>query len=156
MYVFDTSPLIHIFNNFYESRFPTFWENLNEIISDERIISVREVYNEIIRGHTSSKLVVWTKNNKDFFPQPSEAEIDYVKDIFNNSHFRQVINNEQILKGSPSADPFVVAKARFLKCCVVTQERHRPNAPKIPNICEEFGIECINLEGFMERENLEY
>ena len=42
---------------------------------------------------------------------------------------------QERLKGKPVADPFVIAKA------------------KIPNVCNHFGILCINLDGFMEKEN---
>ncbi len=38
--------------------------------------------------------------------------------------------------------------------CVVTQEKMKDNAAKIPNVCEHFAIPYIDLESFMERENL--
>ena len=46
-YVFDTNSLIVLFKNFYESRFPTLWRNYNELVSSQKIISVREVAKEI-------------------------------------------------------------------------------------------------------------
>jgi hypothetical protein len=36
---------------------------------------------------------------------------------------------------------------------VVTQEKNTENAAKIPNVCDHFGIPCINLEDFMKKEN---
>lgn len=36
--------------------------------------------------------------------------------------------------------------------CVVTTEKHTPNAAKIPNVCEYFHVEWTDLEGFMESE----
>lgn len=36
--------------------------------------------------------------------------------------------------------------------CVVTTEKHTPNAAKIPNVCEYFQVEWTDLEGFMESE----
>jgi hypothetical protein len=47
----------------------------------------------------------------------------------------------------------VIAKAKVVGGCVVTQEKKKPQAAKIPNVCEHFGIHCVNLEGFMEQEN---
>ncbi len=35
---------------------------------------------------------------------------------------------------------------------VVTLERLKPNAVKIPNICEHFKIAYLDLERFMEKE----
>jgi hypothetical protein len=34
---------------------------------------------------------------------------------------------------------------------VVTEEEKKANAARIPNVCEYFGVNCVNLEGFMER-----
>ena len=52
------------------------------------------------------------------------------------------------------ADPFIIAKAELCSGIVVTQEEYKPNGVKIPNVCEERKIECINLEKFMEQQNL--
>jgi hypothetical protein len=50
----------------------------------------------------------------------------------------------------PVADPFVIACAKIRGGTVVTEERLKPNAARIPNICQHFGIPCTNLEGFMQ------
>lgn len=47
IYVFDTNCLIVLFNHFYLGRFPSLWEKFNQLIVGRKIISVREVYNEI-------------------------------------------------------------------------------------------------------------
>ena len=57
------------------------------------------------------------------------------------------------MKGGKNADPFVIARAHALMATVVTMESKPRNGVKIPNICEHFNIDCISLEGFMEREN---
>jgi hypothetical protein len=52
------------------------------------------------------------------------------------------------------ADPFVVAAAATKEeGVVVTQERFRENAAKIPNVCRHFGVGCIDLEEFMANQN---
>jgi len=60
------------------------------------------------------------------------------------------------LQGNPVADPFVIAKAKVLNGCVVTQEKYKENAAKIPNVCKHFEILCIDLEKFMENENWKF
>ena len=52
--------------------------------------------------------------------------------------------------------PFIVAAAKVINGCVVTEESKKPNAPNIPNVCEYFNIECTNLQGFMEREGWKF
>ena len=44
----------------------------------------------------------------------------------------------------------------FNDAIVVTQEQYKEHATKIPNICEYFNIECINLEGFLIKENWKF
>ncbi len=54
---------------------------------------------------------------------------------------------------TPVADPFVIACARVNSGTVVSQEKFKPNAAKIPNVCAHFAIPCMDLEGFMRAQN---
>ncbi len=47
IYVFDSSPLIDLFKYYYPDRFPSLWDNFDALVSEHRIISVREVRNEL-------------------------------------------------------------------------------------------------------------
>jgi hypothetical protein len=76
-----------------------------------------------------------------------------VSEIFKVSHFQSLVKQQSLLKGKPVADPFVIAKAWDNNGCVVTEEKWKSKAAKIPNVCEYFNVNCTNLEGFMEREN---
>jgi len=40
--------------------------------------------------------------------------------------------------------------------CVVTEEGHKLNAAKIPNVCKHFGVACTNVEGFMDRNDWQF
>lgn len=156
MYVFDTNSLSVLFDNFYLDRFPSLWEKFDELLLGGRIISVREVYNEIIRRDRDTRLVEWAKDHREFFVQPSVEEMQFVGKIFDVSHFRTLIRKRETLVGTPVADPFLIAKAKVENRSLVTQETLKPNASKIPNVCDHFGIKHINLEGFMEREGWQF
>ena len=43
-YVFDTSPFISLFKNFYPSTFVTLWKKFDALIDEGEIVSTREVY----------------------------------------------------------------------------------------------------------------
>lgn len=60
------------------------------------------------------------------------------------------------MRGGRNADPFVIAKAGVEGHTVVTMELFKPNAAKIPNICQHFTVKCLTLEGFMEEEGWEF
>ena len=93
------------------------------------------------------------KRNRNIFIQPSPEELAFIAEIFKVKHFQMLVRTAERLEGKPVADPFVIAKAKIIQGCVVTDEKLKPNAAKIPNVCEYFGVAYRNLEGFMEREN---
>ena len=151
-YVFDSNSLINLFHHYYPERFPTLWEKFDALVSEEKLISVREVFNEIGSGEDS--LATWAKEQKNtLFLEPTVEEFQFVGEIFQVRHFQAMIRKQERLKGKPVADPFVIARAKTLNACVVTQEKNTKNAAKIPNVCDHFGIPCIDLKGFMENEN---
>jgi len=150
-YVFDSGPLIDLFRHYYPERFPSLWEKFNLLVSNGKIISVKEVYNEI--DGKEDELARWAKQQKDglFLPSTPE-ELRFVSNIFKVTHFQAMIRNQERLRGNPVADPFVIARAKVLNCYIVTTEVLRDNAAKIPNVCEHFSIPYINLEGFMQQQ----
>ncbi len=152
VYVFDSGALIDLFHHYYPARFPTLWEQFGRLVSDNQISSTREVYNELIEyGDDVSE---WCNRMRQIFTTPNLRELTAVREIFQVNHFQAMIRKKERLAGRPVADPFVIAKARNTPdSCVVTTEKNRPNAAKIPNVCDHFRIDWENLEGFMEREN---
>jgi hypothetical protein len=71
-------------------------------------------------------------------------------------HFQSLVGEKQRLRGSPVADPFLVASARYNEGWVVTEEVQKPDAAKIPNVCEYFGVHCTNVAGFLEQQNWKF
>ena len=60
---------------------------------------------------------------------------------------------EEVPQGWPECRPLRHREGPSCSAgCVVTLEGAPANAAKIPNICSHFGVGCIHLEGFMERE----
>ncbi len=151
-YVFDSNSLMNLFWHYYPRRFPTLWEKFDALVSGGELISVREVYNEI--GSSEDSLAIWAKKQKNtLFLESTAEELKFVGEIFQVRHFQAMIRKQERLKGKPVADPFVIARAKISGACVITQEKNTKNATRIPNVCDHFGIPCINLEGFMEKEN---
>ena len=150
-YVFDTNCFI-VMGHYYPEQFPSFWEKFNQAIEVGKIISVREVLRELDRNAAEDHLVEWIKLHKHIFLTPNPAVMQLVNEIFSVPHFQASLPNRTQLGKNPFADPFVIAQAKIMNCCVITQESEKPNAAKIPNICEHFDVDWTNLQGFMERE----
>lgn len=148
LYIFDTSSLA-VMNHYFPESFPTFWANLDEMIAAGTVLSTREVFNELENFTDRPHTLAWAKRNKEIFATPEAAELGFVAQILAAPRFQALIGQKAMLKGTPVADPFVVAAAKLKGGKVVTQESRKPNAAKIPNVCEHFGIEYTNLEGFI-------
>ena len=155
IYVFDNSPLSTLFRNYYRKRFPSLWEKFDSIVEENRLLSTREVLNEI-NDSSIEALRDWGKDNAEIFSTPTAGEGEFVAGIFAVRNFQHNIEQKKLYKGGYNADPFVIAKAAVISGTVVSMEQHSPNAAKIPNICEHFGIPCLSLEEFMEAEGWEF
>jgi len=169
-YIFDSGPLIDLFRHYYPKRFPSLWVRFHALVSEGKIISVKEVYNEIGAKEVYNEIEAeedyneieakedalsrWAKEQKDKLFSPSTVnELQFVNKIFQVRHFQAMIHKQERLQGKPVADPFVIARAKIQECQVVTTESFKDNAAKIPNVCKHFDIPCISLEDFMQQES---
>ena len=150
-YVFDTNSF-SVLGNYYPEQFPSFWRKFDQAVAAGKVLSVREVYRELERYARHPHLTDWVKSHRSIFTPPESAEMRFVGDIFSVRHFQTLVNKKVRLKGLPGADPFIIARAKVINGCVVTEEKVTPNAAKIPNVCRHFGVDCTNLQGFLEKE----
>ena len=153
VYVFDSGPLFLLFKHFDPEVFPDLWEEFRRMIVDGRILSVREVHREILGP---GNLLQWAKAHDMLFLAPDGVQAEFLREMLQDRHAQQLINQKKMLKGGAVADPFVIALARARGGCVVTAEEYKPNAPKIPTLCKKFDIACTDLTGFMKREGWKF
>ncbi|EWC49100.1 hypothetical protein XAR_4419 [Xanthomonas citri pv. glycines str. 8ra] len=50
----------------------------------------------------------------------------------------------------------MIAAAQVRGFAVVTTEVYKPQAAKVPNICQHFNVRCIDLEQFMAEQKMTY
>lgn len=163
-YVFDTSS-IRSLQHFYPRVFRSIWDGLEALVSQGQLISTREVLNELERQAVSDDVLHWIADHRAIFRTPNTDELRFVATIFQVPHFQALIGQQQRLKGTPVADPFVIACAKVHGGILVTEEgwmrsskalTPKPNAAKIPNVCAHFGIRCIDLEEFMHQQDWKF
>lgn len=146
-YVFDSGPIINL-KYYYSKVFKSFWNSFGEIVEKGEIISAREVLKELEkRGDIIS---AWAKQHEKLFLIPSSKEIEIVKEIL--SKHPELIRKKKFLGGLPVADPFIIAQGYCRNLTVVTNETFTTNAHKIPNICDDMGVEYLSFDQFMEKE----
>ncbi len=154
IYVFDTSSLSKL-KHFYPGVFKSVWIGLDSLATQRKMISTKEVWNEIERGEVDAYTNKWLKDRKYVFTVPTSEEMIVVSQIFQIPHFQSLIGVKQRLVGTPVADPFVIACAKVHQGTVVTEEKLKPHAAKIPNVCAHpsINVPCIDLEAFMQRQS---
>ena len=155
MYVLDTNVISSLNKNYYRKRFISLWKAFDQLVADEKITSTREVLHELHDGVPGAD-TEWADANTKLFATPDANEGSFVGQIYSVAHFQANIEKQKLFKGGRNADAFIVARAYATGGKVVTMERLKPNAVKIPNICEHFKIPYLDLEGFMESEGWEF
>ncbi|MDH4129556.1 MAG: DUF4411 family protein [Spirochaetota bacterium] len=144
-YCIDTSAIIDPWRNrFPPDIFPSIWQEIDNLIINNQLKAPREVYNEL--ENQDDEILEWAKNHKNnLFIDLDEYEQSLVIDILNK--FPKLIDYN---KTKPDADPFIIALAKSKGYTVVTMER--PGSfeyPKIPFVCKDYNVRCINILEFI-------
>jgi predicted nucleic acid-binding protein len=143
-YVLDTNVFISLQRLYPSDIFSGLWKRIEELFENGTAISSDEVFEEIQKG--SDELVAWAEKRKEYF-YPSDESIQLkVKDIL--SKYGAMVTSA---KKPNAADPFVVALAAQMGCTLVTDEKRSGNErmPKIPNVCDAYGVRCVNFFSFL-------
>ena len=148
-YVLDTNVVIDGRIRWYRpASFATLWQNVEQLVVNGRALCPREVQTELERGDAAC--LAWVKSMNGL-----------VQESDTNVLTRAAAITAQFpLWVTPTAnyaDPFVIAHAQARGWTVVTAERRagptvaEPNL-RIPNVCDHFGVACINLPDLIEAE----
>lgn len=150
-YVFDSNIFIRLQRRQPIDIFPSLWNKISDLMSDGTVISSQEVYDELMIGEDD--LGKWAKARKEYF-LPSDVPVQ-------QEVRRILLSHRGLVEGGKkknSADPFVIALAKQQGCKVVTEEApsHNISAPKIPDVCSAFQIECVDFVAFAREEKFEF
>jgi len=170
IYVFDTSSFIELkkFSE-YSDILVSLWSNLEHLAMKGRLISPKKVLEDLIPdlekpGTKNDELVAWAKNHNTLFQD--EEDLDFLKALAEiTNKYKQTwvdIDSEK-----NQSDPYVVALAVSRKkkqretlieseIVVVTEESQDFNRLKIPKVCNDFGIRCVNLHQFFKEEGWKF
>lgn len=147
-YVFDTSALIGAWVRSYPpENFPNFWDNLDAMAQQGRILVPEEVYKEL--AAKQDELMEWVQDRTEWLLAPTTTAVMLkVRDVLGRHP-----GLAKPSTGRDKADPFVVATAWQLGMTVVTEERGgSAQKPKIPSVCADLGIECQSVVDVIRRE----
>lgn len=157
IYCLDTNFFIEGWNKYYSPNFcSSYWEIVERLGKRGMLFVPQEVKKEIDK--VDDKLQDWFKG-KNFLIRNIDVNVQnclkrlYAKD---KSHLN-LANN---IKGRSLADPWVVAHAMAEQAIVVTKEFSSsspdPKKVKIPDVCKNMGVECIDDFEFIKRMNIQF
>jgi len=86
-FIFDTNSL-RVIGNYYPDQFPSFWERFEAAVNSKEVLSVREVYNEIVQQIKDEWYLEWLKNHKEMFLTPGAEEGKFVAEIFQDARLK--------------------------------------------------------------------
>jgi hypothetical protein len=141
-YCIDTCSLVHAYQRSYPPDIlPMLWdEKLDSLIQAGQLSSPFDVFAKLERKHDD--LHACTKDRAEMF-----LEIDHFQDELSTivGRFPRLVDTR---KGKSGADPMVIALALSGEplLTVVTEEGYgSAKNPKIPFVCDQFGIRHINV-----------
>jgi hypothetical protein len=136
----DTSALLDAWIRWYPPDvFPSFWERMEGLVEHEVVTATEEVLHELERK--DDDVFDWAKGRPKLFLPFDEPIQIAAADVL--SQFPRLVDQRP---GKHLADPFVIGVARVHGLAVVTGEQGgTANKPKIPFVCDHYGIRCINV-----------
>lgn len=125
------------------------WEALGEMAANSVIGAPLDVRHELERQ--SDGLCEWSKTLDGFFEEADRTTMEIYTDIVNRFDGFMKVNSTK-----SGADPVVVALAAARQIPVVTYETmaKQTAAPKIPNVCQAMGIQCVSLVDVLRAEGI--
>ena len=149
IYFIDTCSLTELRRTYPKAHFPQVWAMLDRLAKEGRLLSVDEVYEELLVQ--DDEVAEWAEENEDLFLELDAAIQNQAKTIL-----KQFPTLVDLKKSKSGADPFLIAAAVVRRGTVVTQEKKSGGSPaaKIPDVCKALNIPCITLLGVIQAEGL--
>ena len=148
IYSMDTSGWTSLKRGYPVSNFPSLWRSIENLATNNRLISPNEVYIELEKQ--DDELLKWAKLHKSSFLKLDDEQVAVGLQIV--ADFPTLVNP---LKQTPDADPFVISLGIVQRkrstllgddCIVVSSEkRGSPQKYKIPDVCNHFGIKHFTI-----------
>ena len=159
-YLIDTNIFIESAYRFYAFDIcPGFWDFLSKCSQADSIKSISKVYDEITSNNPNLQDFKERLKSGGFFLSIESINLESYAII---SQTLKTMQYEKIAidNFSSGADYFLVALAYQESYTIVTHEAKKGNNAKniikIPNVCEQLGIDCIDVAEFLRREQARF
>ena len=147
-YSVDTSALLDAWVRHYPpDHFPNFWRKIDALILEGRFAVSEEVLRDI--NEHDDPLAEWLNARQSAVVMRTDNDITEAVRRILQTHERLVMSGGRRSR----SDPFVIAVAWLRHATVVTGEKGgTAQRPKIPSVCADMGIPCVELLAMIKRE----
>lgn len=157
-YLLDTNVFITAKNLHYGFDFcPAFWDWLILKNKEQKVFSIKRVYDEINKGH-GDNLSDWAKGKGyNLFLKPEKhlpSALDKVAQFIASQNFEEQARKDFF----ETADYYLIAHAHQSRHIIVTHESRSDSIKKvkIPNICIGLGIKFMNPFEMLTKEEARF
>ena len=143
-YIIDTSSILSQKDDEPHRRTinKTLWKCIDELISDGRIVTCSEIIEEV----NDKDLKAWfIRLGGEILPIDDEVQENVKKVVTTNPQLVDFKENKS------SGDAFLIATAMKYGLIVITEE-NKIKQKKIPFVCKNLNIPCVDIIGLCERE----
>lgn len=150
-YITDTDVLIGFYDSLPMDIYKTQWNKIGDYIQNGQLLICEAVFNEIKKAEDFK---LWLTNYKGFLLKCYTEEVLVEAKVIINKYRKLIDINNQ----SDQSDPYIIALAKINDYTVLSNERYSEggNKTKIPFVCKEMGIKCINTHDFYKQETWQF
>lgn len=143
-YCIDTSSLLQAKFSYPPDTFTSLWDRLDRMIDDGELLAPEDVLRELARK--DEDLHAWAKQRPRLFYEIDSALQLEVAAVL--ASFPRLVDST---RSRSMCDPWIIGLAKVTGRTVVTEERlsTKPEIPRIPDVCDHYGIRRINLLGMI-------
>ncbi|KZX16425.1 DUF4411 family protein [Methanobrevibacter curvatus] len=148
-FIIDTDSLIHLKRNYPTNVFISLWDNIEDMILNKELISLKEVQTEL----STEDRNFWTTFHDmtgNFFIDASNEEMDNLKEL---EGFK--VYDTLWCDGESLADPILICVGLHNDYTIITQENQRSEM-RIPFVCNKLGVNYLNTNQFFENQNWKF
>ena len=155
MFAFDTSSIIHAWDNYPIENFPKLWDWLKSEINSNKIVFPEVVKEEVLKNSTECSK--WLKGCPNCFLKVTNA---ISQEALKYRDMLEIVE-DRYGAGVSENDLIIISTARLHGCILVTDEKRQPNRPqekknyKIPTVCslKEVNVTCQSFVEFLRKSN---
>jgi hypothetical protein len=155
-YAVDTNVIVSFLGDSDSEHYPLDvfkpqWNFLEAAMKDGRVVAPRIVETELEKWNKNvSAMRGWLHEHRYLFHDiMSDDQLAAAKQVVN---FYPAYATSVNYLGDLEVMAFAMARGLTVISLEVKATQHSAKKPKIPNICEEFGIQWVNLAGFLRAE----